>query len=220
MSVREREARIGGVILAGGAARRMGGGDKGLLLLDERPILTHVVQRLGPQVAALALNANGATERFAVYGLPVLEDALPDGVEALPGPLAGVLAGLDWAKGEGLTHIVTAAADTPFFPRDLGDRLQSAAVAEAQPIALAATPGPDGRPSRHPTFGLWPVDLAEDLRGVLVAGTRKIVAWTDAVGCATALFGAGDPDPFFNVNTPEDLDRAREIAAAGGPAGP
>jgi molybdenum cofactor guanylyltransferase len=197
-----------GVILAGGRASRMGGGDKGLLPLGGRTILDRVVERLAPQVEGLALNANGDPSRFAALGLPVIADAADD----RPGPLAGVLAGLDWAAGEGATHVVTVAADTPFFPGDLVPQLLLAAEAQGKPIALAATPGPAGGLVRHPTFGLWPVALREDLRAALDAGVRKVVAWTDSHGTALAAFPVDRGDPFFNVNTPEDLRRAEELA--------
>lgn len=187
-----------GVILAGGQARRMGGGDKGLLPLQGQTILDRVIARLAPQVAGLAINANGDPARFLHLGLPVL----PDSVAGFPGPLAGVLAGLDWAAGEGARHIVTAAWDTPFFPADLVAGLE----AGRGPITLARTPE-----GRHPTFGLWPVALADDLRAALEDGTRKVLAWTDRHGTAYADF-TGDPDPFFNVNTPEDLARAEALA--------
>lgn len=196
-----------GVILAGGRATRMGGGDKGLLQLGGRTMLDRVVGRLGPQVAALALNANGDAARFAGFGLPVV----PDSVAGHPGPLAGVLAGLDWAAAQGHDRIVTAAADTPFFPADLVARLTRAAEAAATPIALAAT-AEDGRMARHPTFGLWPVVLRDDLRAALAAGLRKVVLWTDAHGAASALFPDG---AFFNVNTPADMAEAEARLAAG-----
>lgn len=194
-----------GVILAGGQARRMGGGDKGLLTLGGQPLLARVIARLEPQVAEVALNANGDEERFASYGLPVVADSVAE----FPGPLAGVLAGMDWAAARGHTHIVTAAADTPFFPCDLVPKLLLAA--EGAPIALAATPDPERGMARHPTFGLWPVDLREDLREALADGVRKVVAWTDKHGTAMARFEAEPFDPFFNVNTPEDMARAESF---------
>ena len=190
-----------GVILAGGLARRMGGGDKGLLRLGDKSILQHVVDRLGPQVSGLALNANGEAERFAGFGLPVIADS----VEGFAGPLAGVLAGLDWAAEKGADHIVTAAADTPFFPADLVPRLMLALEGGSK-IALART-----KDGRHPTFGLWPVSLREDLRQELIAGTRKVVAWTDKHGTGYADFPALGFDPFFNVNTPDDLAKAQVL---------
>ena len=191
-----------GVILAGGAARRMGGGDKGLLALGRTTVLGHVVERLAPQVSALALNANGDPARFADLGLPML----PDGVPGRPGPLAGVLAAMEWAHGLGAERVVTAAADTPFLPPDLVARLEAAGPG----IALATTPAADGGADRHPTFGLWPVALRDDLRAALGAGVRKVVAWTDRHGAAEAAFP--DAAAFFNVNTPEDLERARAMA--------
>ena len=194
------------VILAGGLSRRMGGGDKSLLDLDGRPILEHVIARLAPQVDRLALNANGDPARFAGYGLPVL----PDGVGGFAGPLAGVLAGMDWAASHGFGAIVTAAADTPFFPEDLVSKLRAAAHAGTVPLAMAVTPRGDGPGfDRHPTFGLWDVALREDLRAALEGGLRKVVDWTEPHGCARAVFHGNGTDPFFNVNTPRDLEAAR-----------
>ena len=186
----------------------MGGGDKALQPLGSATLLDHVIARLRPQCALLALNANGDPARFARFGLPVLADPLPDH----PGPLAGVLAGLDWAAGLGAEAIVTAAADTPFFPRDLAARLRQAARDEGKPIALAAAPDETGAPRRHPTFGLWPVALRDDLRRELAGGMRKIVLWASRHGAATALFEADAVDPFFNVNTPQDMARAQAPA--------
>lgn len=197
-----------GVILAGGQATRMGGGDKSLRAIDGRPILSYVIERLTPQAGAMALNANGDPQRLAEWGLPIL----PDTIEGFAGPLAGVLAGLDWAAQEGASHIVSVAADTPFFPKDLTQRLQAAAEAAGTGIALAATPDGD-KIRRHPTFGLWPVALKENLRDALQAGLRKVVLWTDQHDAATALFEAEPFDPFFNINTPEDLERAGELLA-------
>ncbi|MFY0620651.1 MAG: molybdenum cofactor guanylyltransferase MobA [Pelagimonas sp.] len=193
-----------GVILAGGQARRMGGGDKGALVVDGRSMLDRVIDRLGPQVDHLVINANGDADRFMEYGLPVCADTLP----GYPGPLAGVLAGMEWAADKGFTHIVTAAADTPFFPKDLVERLQRTAETTSTPIALAVT-HEEGRTNRHPTFGLWPVNLRADLRVALQEGLRKVVLWTDKHGAASAAF---DDGAFFNVNTPEDLAVAERLA--------
>lgn len=207
-----------GVILAGGQATRMGGGDKGLLKLDGRPLLEHVIERLRPQVAGLALNANGSADRFDAFGLPVLPDSIPDFV----GPLAGVLAGMDWAAGQGATAIVTAAVDTPFFPHDLVARLLDCAAGQDHPLVMATTPRDGGaalksgggkRVNRHPTFGLWPVALRDDLRSALNGGLRKVVLWTDSHHGREALFPADRFDPFFNVNTPEDLALAESMMA-------
>lgn len=196
-------AVVPGVILAGGQARRMGGGDKGLLLLGDRPLLSHVVDRLAPQVTGLALNANGPAARFEGFGLPVI----PDTVEGFAGPLAGILAAMDWAAGLGADFVVTAAADTPFLPRDLVARLWNAARGMDVPLVLAETEGPDGR-HLHPTFGIWPVALCDELRQALAEGARKVRLWADRNGARFALFPAHPVDPFFNINTPEDLERA------------
>lgn len=195
-----------GVILAGGQATRMGGGDKGLLPLGQGTLLSSVIDRLEPQVAGLALNANGDAARFADLGLPVL----PDSIEGFAGPLAGVLAGLDWAAEQGAETIVTAAADTPFFPCDLVPQLLLAADGMAHPLALAATPDARRGRARHPTFGLWPVALRNDLRAALQGGLRKVVLWTQAHDGREALFP--DEAAFFNVNTPEDLAKAEAMA--------
>lgn len=190
-----------GVILAGGRATRMGGGDKGLKPIGDRRLIDHVIDRLRPQCGALAINANGDPRRFAEFGLPVLPDSLPDH----PGPLAGVLAGLDWAAAQGFDRIVTAAADTPFFPRDLAAHLGAAAGPSG--LALAATREGD-RVWRQPTFGLWPVALRDDLRAALQDGLRKIVLWTDRHEAGLAEFATTPFDPFFNVNTPDDIVEA------------
>jgi len=199
---------IPGVILAGGLATRMGGGDKGLRVVGGQRLLDHVIARLSPQCAALAINANGAPGRFAEFALPVLPDSLPDH----PGPLAGVLAGLDWAAEQGFGSIVTAAADTPFFPRDLVARLVEAAGPEG--LALAGSRDENGKLWRHPTFGLWPVALRDELRAALQGGLRKIVLWTDAHQAGLAEFPARPFDPFFNVNTPEDIAEAERLLEA------
>ncbi len=204
-------SKVLGVILAGGLATRMGGGDKGRLMLDGQSILDHVINRLGPQVDGLALNANGNSGRFEDLRLPVLCDS----IEGYAGPLAGVLAGLDWAVTQGADAIVTAAADTPFFPHDLVAQLQKAGG--GQSLALAATREGD-KIWRQPTFGLWPVALREDLRVALRDGLRKVVLWTDRHNAGTAIFRTDPFDPFFNVNTPADLTEAQHLACrmAGG----
>lgn len=192
----------------------MGGGDKGLLPLGSTTLLQHVIDRLGPQVEGLALNANGDPARFDGFGLPVLPDPIAD----FPGPLAGVLAGLDWAASQGAETLVSVAADTPFFPRDLVFRLQAEGRGMTHPLVLAATPrGQEDTKSmsrsgliRHPTFGLWPVDLRDDLRAALNDGLRKVVIWTEKHGGREALFNP-EGDPFFNVNTPDDLARAQAM---------
>ena len=196
-----------GVILAGGQAQRMGGGDKGRLMLGGQSLLARVIDRLEPQVAGLALNANGDAARFGDLKLPII----PDSIVGFAGPLAGVLAGLDWAAEQGGDSIVTAAADTPFFPCDLVPRLMMAAEDMAHPLVLSATPDTERGRNRHPTFGLWPVALRDDLRAALNGGLRKVVLWTDQHGGRAALFSNAPFDPFFNVNTPEDLARAEAL---------
>lgn len=199
--------KLAGVILAGGRATRMGGGDKTLLPLGGRPILSHVIDRLRPQVDALVLNANGDPARFAAFGLPVV----PDSVTGFPGPLAGILAGMDWAAVEGYEILASAAADTPFFPETLVADLREAMEREGMPLAMAMTPDPERGRSRHPTFGLWSVSLRDDLRAALAEGQRKVIGWTEPIGCAQAVFEG--EFPFFNVNTPEDLARAHDLLA-------
>lgn len=196
-----------GVILAGGLARRMGGGDKGLLRLNGQTLLSRVIDRLEPQVASLAINANGDVARFAPFGL----DVIADSIDGFVGPLAGVLAGLDWAAARGAESIVTAAADTPFFPCDLVPQLQLAGAGMTHPLVLAATPDPKRGQVRHPTFGLWPVALREDLRAALNDGLRKVVLWSDKHEGREAVFPVTSFDPFFNVNTPDDLAKAKAI---------
>lgn len=200
--------KIAGVILAGGLARRMGGGDKALLELGGETLLARVIARLKPQVGEVVLNANGDPGRFAEFGLPVVADT----VEGFAGPLAGILAGMRWAAARGHTHVASAAGDTPFFPADLVVRLTQAARSGGQPIALAATNDPERGLSEHPTFGLWPVDLADNLEQALTVGNmRKIIVWTSRHGCARAVFDEDAEYPFFNVNTPEDMVEAERI---------
>ncbi len=196
-----------GVILAGGLARRMGGGDKCLLDAAGKPLLAHVIERFEPQVRALAINANGDPDRFARFGLPVIADVVP----GFAGPLAGVLTGMDWARKDfpDCKWLATAAGDTPFMPGDLVVRLMDAAAEAKAPLAVAES---DGR--RHPVFGLWSLDLIEDLeKAVVEEGVRKIVAWTDRLGVARVAFPVAPFDPFFNINTPGDLDVAARLAA-------
>ena len=194
-----------GLILAGGRATRMGGGDKGRLALGSATLVESVIGCLKPQVGALALSANGDPARFADLGLPVVADTVP----GQPGPLAGILAGMDLAAREGCSHVLSAAADTPFLPPDLAQRL-SARLSEA-PIVMAASAG-TGRPIRQPVIGLWPVALREDLREAVTGGISKIGIWAGRHGVALEVWPTDPVDPFTNVNTPEDLARAREIA--------
>ena len=197
-----------GVILAGGLARRMGGGDKPLKTLGGRPLLDHVIARLAPQVATLILNANGEASRFAGWGLPVVADGLAD----YPGPLAGVLAALDWAARQAPEPIwvVSIPGDCPFIPLDLVATLHAARHAAAVPMACARSGG-----QTHPPVGLWPVALRDALRAALLEGERKIDRWTARHGCAHADWPALPCDPFFNANTPEDLAEAEIMLQSG-----
>ena len=205
------------VILAGGLARRMGGRDKALLLLGGRPLLAHVLARITPQVRAVALNANGDPARFAArsahWHLPLNVPVLPDTFAGHPGPLAGILAGMLWARAAypDATDILTVPADTPFLPSDLVARLlaaratnPSASTGHAR-IGVAASGGHATPVVAHPVVGLWPCDLADDLAAALAAGTRKVADFAATFGVAEALF---PNDPFFNVNTPQDLAEA------------
>ena len=201
---------IAGIVLAGGLSRRMGGGDKALLDIGGQPMLAHVVARLRPQVAALALNANGDPGRFAAFGLPVVADT----VEGFVGPLAGVLAGLRWAAAQTQArHVVSVSADAPFLPCDLVERLAGAVAGRPRAIAIAESAG-----SLHPVIGLWPVALADDLEAALNAGVRKVLRWTDRHGTVPVAFGfvrvgGEEVDPYTNANTPEDLAEVRRLLA-------
>ncbi|WP_186395821.1 molybdenum cofactor guanylyltransferase MobA [Stappia sp. TSB10GB4] len=204
-------AGLAGCVLAGGLARRMGGGDKPLLPLAGETMLARVIARLRPQVGPLVLNANGEAGRFAGFGLPVV----PDPVEGFAGPLAGVLAGLRWAQAHApeAEGIVSVAGDTPFFPEDLAARLLAARGVEPGRIVLARSDG-----HMHPVFGYWPVCVADSLETFLREGTtRKVLAFVDIHPNASADFTPppGAPDPFFNVNTPEDLKAAEDLVKAG-----
>lgn len=196
---------IPAVILAGGKATRMGGGDKGLLTLGGQTLLARVAERISAQCTPVTLNANGDPARFDSFDLPVLADSLPD----YPGPLAGVLAGLDWAADLGADAIVTVAADTPFFPKDLVSGLQAAAVPSG--LAIAGSRDADGKLWRQPTFGIWPVALRNDLRNSLQDGLRKIVLWTSKHDAGLAEFATNNIDPFFNINTPADMAQAETM---------
>ncbi len=201
---------VPGVILAGGLSSRMGGGDKCLLNIGQKPVLQHVIDRLRPQVGTMALNANGDPARFDCFGLPVICDS----IDGFAGPLAGVLSGLDWAAGIGASHIVTVAADTPFFPGNLVSKL--IADAGPAPVALANTPDKARGHARHPTFGLWSTALREDLRAALGDGLRKVVLWTERHGGVDVVFETEETaSPFFNVNTPADLEQANAMVSAG-----
>ncbi|HXL49545.1 MAG TPA: molybdenum cofactor guanylyltransferase MobA [Xanthobacteraceae bacterium] len=199
-------APVLGLVLAGGLARRMGGGDKTRIRLGDKTILERVLARLKPQCMAIILNANGDPARFADTSLPVVADS----VEGFAGPLAGILAGLDWAAAHApaIRDIASVPGDCPFLPGDLVARLSAARQAAGVPLACARS-----GEWRHPVVGLWPVALREDLRKALTEeNMRKIEAWTARHGVAVADWPATPIDPFFNVNTPADAAEAKRIA--------
>ena len=201
--------RLVGVVLAGGLARRMGGGDKARLRVGGRTILERVLARLKPQCTALIINANGDPARFADTGLEIV----PDGVPGFAGPLAGILAGLDWAAAHAadVADVVSVPGDCPFLPADLTVRLVSARRRARTPLACARS-----GEWRHPVVGVWPVDLRHDLRQALVEeGLHKIEAFTARYGVALADWPATPVDPFFNVNTPDDAAEAERLASLG-----
>jgi molybdopterin-guanine dinucleotide biosynthesis protein A len=194
-------------VLAGGLARRMGGGDKARIAIGSVTILQRVLTCLAPQCTSLVINANGDPARFADTKLPVVGDSVPD----FAGPLAGILAGFDWAARQmpQCQWLVSVPGDCPFLPNDLVARLHAARAAAAAPLACARS----GQ-WRHPVIGLWPLALREDLRRALVTeGLRKIEIWTARHGVAIADWPAEPIDPFFNVNTPDDAAQAQAMAA-------
>jgi molybdopterin-guanine dinucleotide biosynthesis protein A len=198
------------VLLAGGLARRMGGGDKPMRTIGGKTILARVIARLAPQCDGLILNANGDPARFASFGLPVIADGVAD----FPGPLAGILAALDWmaAHRPGVKRVLSAAADCPFLPRDLVARLEQARAAANAELAVAASDG-----QTHPVIGLWSVHLRDELRHALVKeDIRKIDRWTARYPLATVTWPFTPIDPFFNANTIDDIAEAERLAALDG----
>ena len=198
---------VPGVVLAGGLARRMGGGDKPMRQIGGRTILARVIARLAPQCECLILNANGDPLRFASLCLPVVAD----GVKDYPGPLAGILAGLDWTADNrpNAAWILSAPGDCPFLPLDLVPRLRQALIAQDAELAVAASRG-----QSHPVIGLWNVTLRDALRDALVVeGIRKIDRWTARYRIATVAWPTEPLDPFFNANTIDDLAEAERLAA-------
>ena len=199
---------IPGIILAGGLSRRMGGGDKGLLMLGKTSIIERVIDKVSPQVGSLAININGDSSRFPDYKLPIV----PDSIKGYLGPLSGILAGMEWAFKNGNRYIATVAADTPFLPDDFIKRLHAMVKSKNLNIGIAA--------SRilstddvfiHPTFGIWEVGLKDDLRDALANDTRKIMFWAKKFRLDYYYFDTSDKlsDPFFNINTPDDLAKAK-----------
>jgi molybdenum cofactor guanylyltransferase len=212
LTARHNEAHVNipatlGLVLAGGRARRMTGGDKGRIRIDGKTILERVLAALGPQCNQMILNANGDPSRFAETHLSVVVDSVPD----FRGPLAGILAGLDWAADHApeIEWIVSAPTDCPFLPPDLVEHLHLARTEANSRLACASS-----AQRRHPVVGLWPVGLRSDLRHALLSdGVRKVESWTARHGIAVATWPATPVDPFFNVNTPEDVAEANRMAA-------
>ena len=199
---------VAGLLLAGGQARRMGGGDKCLRELGGKTLLARAVARLAPQVSSLMLNANGDPGRFDEYGLPVVADV----VEGFAGPLAGILTGLEWAHANvpNCPWVLSAPTDAPFLPGDLVECFKQAVDELGADMACAMS---DGR--SHPVIGLWPVRLAGELRAALIEeDIRKIDVWTERYRLATVEFPADPVDPFFNANRPQDLAKAERLLAA------
>jgi molybdopterin-guanine dinucleotide biosynthesis protein A len=202
---------VTGVLLAGGQSRRMGGGDKGMLDLAGKPMLAHVIDALAPQVGRLIINANGDPARFATFRLPVVADT----VAGFVGPLAGVLAGMRWsaANAPAARWIATAAGDAPLLPGDLVARFLEVVADRPRAVALAQSAG-----ELHPVIGLWPVALADDLEAQLAGGVRKVLHWTTRHGTVPVAFPmlplrGVEIDPFFNANTPQELDKLRAVLA-------
>ncbi len=220
MSSNQKKPKPMGLLLAGGRSSRMrdalepGNGDKGLLDVGGKPMLARVIERLAPQTSRLVINANGDPARFRHFGLPVVADT----IDGFAGPLAGLHAGLHWAKSNApeASHAVSVSTDVPFLPADLVDRLENALAASDAVIALARSAG-----TVHPVIGLWPVTLADELQTALHDGMRKVLDWTARHPSVTVDFPStlvnGRPvDPFFNANTPQDLALARELTDSAG----
>ena len=198
-----------GVLLAGGQALRMGGGDKGSILLGGRPMMEHIIERAQTQVTTMIINANGDVRRFQNYGLEVISDV----IEGFAGPLAGVLTGMEWAEinAPKVEWVATFPSDAPYFPLDLVNRLTAAVVNGDAELACAYSNG-----WSHPVFGIWPVYLADHLRHAMVnEKVRKIDDWTARYKLVEVEFLTEPFDPFFNVNTPENLVEAEKILALG-----
>lgn len=201
-----------GVILAGGLSTRMQGPEKTLMPLGGRPMISHINERFSKQVSPVIINANGDPSRFAFLDLPVQ----PDTVEGFAGPLAGVLAGMQWASNNApeATHVLTVAGDTPFFPADLAEKLKDGAAAQSSnTVCLAYSDG-----NRHPTFGCWPVALQGELEAFLLAGDRKVMLFAQRhnlqkVDFPLEMRDKETFDPFFNVNTPDEFKQAENMMA-------
>lgn len=194
-----------GVILAGGLARRMGGGDKCLLPLAGKTLLQRTIERAQPQVKKLLLNANGNSLRFARTRLPVVPDVYPNN----RGPLAGIHAALQWMQKDNpdAQWLVSFASDTPFFPPDLVTTLLEAATQFNSRLAIACSLA-----RSHPTFTLWHVSLISSIEQQLQSDEMpRLQDWMSAQNPVSVSFSANDYDPFFNINTPQDLYAAEPM---------
>lgn len=197
-----------GLILAGGLASRMGGGDKTLHKIGGKSVLARIIARISTQCSGVIINANGDPARLAFAGLPIIPDTIPD----YAGPLAGLLAGLDWVATDqpAATHLLSVPGDCPFLPHDLVERLAQVREQHGTPIACARS-----GEQRHHTVGLWPVSLRDNLRDALIGEKfRKVQGWAARHGVAFAQWPDVPFDPFLNINTPDDLSRAEAIATA------
>lgn len=197
-----------GLLLAGGLARRMGGGDKAFIEMGGRPLLDYAIERARPQVSDLILNANGDAARFERFGLPVVADV----IEGFAGPLAGVLTGMEWtaANAPGIEWLATFPIDAPFFPTDLIERMGAAIDDDNAEMACA-----ESGERTHPVFALWPIRLKNDLRKAMVdEDMRKIDLWTARYKIVHVPFDTANGDPFFNINRPENVEEAEERLAS------
>ena len=204
-----KDAPVVGILLAGGLSRRMGGGDKNLLTLNGKPILARAIERVKLQVSTLVLNANGPSDRFAQFGLPVI----PDVIEGYAGPLAGILTGMEWTleNRPDCAWVATFPTDAPFLPLDLVTRLMIAIEDEKTDMACATS-----KNRTHPPIAIWPVRLRDDLRRAMIdEEMRKIDLWTSRYQISHVDFGDAGVDPFFNINKPENLDEAERLVREG-----
>ena len=186
--------KVTGCILAGGRSSRFGA-DKALVTWHGKALLTHAVERLRPQVDEIVINTNSGAPEYRAQGLVLV----PDQTNSFDGPLAGVLAGMEWAGKNGASHLATVAVDTPLFPENLVAVLEQRAGKKI--IAAESAAG------LHPTFALWPVSAGPALASWLASGqSRKMTDFLKSQAFETAIFASAGPlDPFFNINTPEDL---------------
>jgi molybdenum cofactor guanylyltransferase len=191
------------ILLAGGQSRRLGGGDKCLISLEKEIILDKILKKILPQNKSIILNANGDPDRFSKYSFPIIQDTM----DGYLGPLVGILSGMEWVRKnqKNKKYIVSIATDTPFFPYNLVEKLYSTVVARPEKIICASWQG-----RKNPIFAIWPISLSDDLRKDILLGSRKIDSWTSKYGVYAINFVSPN-DPFFNINTPEDLELANEM---------